>query len=495
MQTLPPNPTSRRIRLTVVGVALLLTTSAVVGMFFTRTGSARTAPRAAQVTDPRPNIVLILSDDQRWDEMGTMPIVDSQIVDKGVSFTNSFVVNPLCCPSRTTILTGKYSHSTRVYWNRMPHGGFPSFEGQEGSTIATWLHDAGYQTGLVGKYLNLYTPADIPHVPAGWDDWKAQALPGNGEGSQGYYDYWVSDNGTAVHYGSDAADYSTDVFGTYATDFINSTPPDKPLFLYFAPHAPHYPSTPPPRYQNACPGLQPLRPPSYNEQDISDKPAYIRALPLMDQKLRDKEDLVHLNHCRSLLGVDDVVGNILTALQDSGRLSNTLILYASDNGIQFGEHRLIGKKVPYEESIRVPIVIRYDPITNSAPRSDDRFALNVDFAQTFADAAGVAAPGAKGRSLLPLLPGDPIPWRRDFLIEHWEKAGSENDYVPPYCAVRNADYIYVEYNTGEEEVYDLQNDPYELQNVASDGAYAAIKRKMHKRLLKLCQPPPPNFHP
>jgi arylsulfatase A-like enzyme len=143
----------------------------------------------------KPNIVLILTDDQRWDELKNMPTVEQQIVGKGVNFVNGFVVNPLCCPSRATILTGKYSHSTGVYWNRPPHGGFQSFRPEDGSTIATWLRAGGYRTGLLGKYLNQYSPKDASYVPPGWDYWRALALVGGGDQQGGYYNYTMSENG------------------------------------------------------------------------------------------------------------------------------------------------------------------------------------------------------------------------------------------------------------------------------------------------------------
>jgi arylsulfatase A-like enzyme len=476
---------------------LALTVVISIGVFVARTGLARPehAPAGVGGSAPPPNIVLILTDDQRWDELGPMPTVQSELVAKGVSFSNAFVVNPLCCPSRTTILTGKYSHSTRIYWNRPPHGGFPSFEHEEGSTVATWLNDAGYRTALIGKYLNSYSRGDAAHVPPGWDDWKAQMLTvQGGEGGGGYYNYDISDNGTIVHYGKDPSDYSTHVFDGYATDFIRSAPRGRPLFLYFSTRAPHGPSAPPRRYLHACPGLPPLRPPSYNEDDVSDKPHYVQILPRLSPEQQREEDVLHVRHCRTLLAVDDAVHDILTALQDTGRLSDTLIVFASDNGIQFGEHRLVDKKVPYEESIRIPVVIRYDPITHGMARTDDHFALNLDFAQTFAAAAGIGAPEAQGRSLLPLLPGTDVPWRKDFLIEHWEPP-LKKGHVPAYCAVRTLHHIYVEYARGEEELYDLHRDPYELQNVAADPADAGLKAKLHERMMTLCQPPPPHFKP
>jgi arylsulfatase A-like enzyme len=185
--------------------------------------------------------------------------------------------------------------------------------------------------------------------------------------------------------------------------------------------------------------------------------------------------------------VDRAVDTIITALSDTGRLSDTLIVFASDNGLAYGEHRWIGKWVPYEESIHVPTVVRYDPIT-SPSRSDSHLILNLDFAPTFAALAGVSAPKAKGSSLLPLLSGASASWRKDFLFEHLES----NEGIPSYCAVRTARYAYVRYtDTGERELYDLRQDPFELQNTIDDPAYAFIAGKLAAKEQKRCSSPPP----
>lgn len=445
----------------------------------------------AQATQPaQPSIVLILTDDQRWDELVNMPTVQSGLVAKGVTFTNGFVVNPLCCPSRASILTGKYSHGTDVYSNIPPHGGFRTFK--DISTIATWLHAAGYATGFVGKYLNGYTPLRSAYVPPGWDSWDALTFAGGANVTPPYYNYDMSIDGTQVHYGSTDADYTTDVFDGYAMHFLNSVPIDQPLFLMFAPNAPHPPATPPARYASAFPDLQPLRPPNYNEADVSDKPSYIQAAPLLGATRRAKQDALRLHQFQALLAVDDAVNDILAVLRNTGRLSNTLIFFLSDNGLEIGEHRWVGKKVPYEESIRVPVIVRYDAMTNQIGATNGDFVLNIDVAPTLADAAGVPAPGAEGTSLLPLLDGSAASWRSDFLIEH---ADSKTVTVPTYCAVRDQRYKYVKYQTGEEELYDLQADPYELVNVAIDPGFADVKTSMHDQMVALCVPPPPGFTP
>jgi arylsulfatase A-like enzyme len=460
----------------------------------TRHGSS-TSAGSFTVSQQKPNIVLILTDDQRYDELSGMPIVNSELIDKGLSFTNGFVEDPLCCPSRATILTGRESNSTDVYDNKPPHGGYTTFhtEGEESSTIATWLHGAGYYTGLVGKYFNGYTPTRAVSVPPGWDVWDGVA---NGSGPDGpgggmYYQYYVSENGTLRYYGNDPSDYSTDVLAGYATRFITNAPSNKPLFLYFAPRAPHLRARPAPSDRNAFPDLAPLRPPSANEADVSDKPQYIQAIPPLTPTQMTARDDARRSQFRSLLSVDRAVGGILDALRNTGRLGTTFILFASDNGLNIAEHRWTEKRVPYEESIRVPIIVRYDPATDLTARTDPHFVLNLDFAQTFANLADTAAPGAQGASVLPLLAGDANGWRNDFLIEHWEN----HVQVPAYCAVRNQQYLYVEYQTGEQELYDLTTDPYELTNLASDPTRATALSTLHSRMVQLCSPPPPGFTP
>jgi N-acetylglucosamine-6-sulfatase len=457
-------------------------------------GSAAGPMRSGALTiDPRPNIVLILTDDQRFDELSRMPIVQSELVGKGVSFDRGYVVNPLCCPSRTTILTGKYSHGTGIYGNDPPNGGFQTFHdmGEESSTIATWLQDAGYDTGLVGKYLNGYTPSEAGYVPPGWDTWDAQAL--DGENTDFYYNYSMSLDGQTASYGSDATDYSTDVLAGYADGFIRGAPAEQPLFLYFAPSAPHAPATPPPRYDSACPDVSFAHSASFNEEDVTDKPQYIASRAPLTSRQQQGMDRLYLNQCRALLAADDAVGTILSALSDTGRLSNTLIVFASDNGVLLGEHRWRFKKVPYEEASRIPLVARYDPLTAGVPSVDHKLVANLDFAPTFADAGSVDAPGAEGRSFLPLLSNPKAPWRARFLIEHMD---TDTDApVPTYCAVHTKRFLYVDYATGEEELYDLSTDPLELANLAGDPTWDATRRKLHRGVVQLCSPPPPGYTP
>lgn len=437
------------------------------------TGPARAA------AEP-PSIVVIMTDDQRWDTLWAMPTVQAELMAKGVTFTNAFVSNSLCCPSRASTLTGAYSHTTGVWRNQPPYGGWDSFV--DASTVGTWLQAAGYRTGLFGKYLNRYwTPAyETGYVPPGWDRWVA--FP-----RSGYFDYDLNVDGEIVHHGSAPEDYSTRVLAQEVASFIRSEP--GPLLAWFTPYAPHNPATPEPRYADAFSDLPRWRPPSYNERDVSDKPSWLQAVKPLDAEKRARKDAFRLDQYRTLLSVDDAVGEILAALADTGRLPNTLIVFLSDNGMLWGEHRWGTKRVAFEEAIRIPMVVRYDPLVRT-PREDPSFVLNIDVAPTAAELAGIEAPGADGASLLPLLADPGAPWREDFLLEHLEK---RRDRLPTYCGVRTDRYVYVMYRTDEAELYDLTADPYQLTNLAGDPTMAAEEHRLRSRLLQLCDPPPPGL--
>ena len=439
---------------------------------------------AARVPRP-PNIVVILTDDQRWDTLWGMPVVEKELVGHGLTFTNSFVVNPLCCPSRASFLTGQYSHSTGVYLNAGPHGGFRSFHDRR--TIATVLHSAGYTTGLFGKYLNRYGVAarDRHYVPPGWDAWNVFLRQTT------YYDYNLVENGRVHHYGDGPADYSTDVLARKAAAFVARAP--RPFFVEFAPFGPHEPAPPPPRHKSAFVRSTWTKPPSFNETDVSDKPEYIRQLrPLTPNRIWQAEQF-RRHQLAAALAIDDAVAALVKALKARHLLHSTLIVLTSDNGVMWGEHALVAarKAVPYEESIRVPLVMRYDPLLHGRPRKDGHLALNIDYAPTFAALAGRTMPGAEGRSLVPLLAGSQPSWRHDFLVEHID--GPPQRDVPSYCAVRGAGYKYVLYQSREEELYDLQADPYELQNQAANPAFASLKKQLRARLSILCTPRPPGY--
>ena len=263
-----------------------------------------------------------------------MPTVQRELVGRGVTFTEAVAVNPLCCPSRATILTGQYSHTTHVYSNLPPYGGSQWFD--DDSTIATWLDDAGYRTGYVGKYLNEYGGSWAPpgldrwFTPPGWDVWLGY--------SGGYHAYEVMVGGLLGRAGSSISDYSTDVFTNEAVSFVRSTG-DEPFFLVYAPYAPHRPATPAPRHAGTYASLDPWRPPAWNEQDVSDKPAWLRPRDPLDVNEVAKADAFRRrqleSHPRGRRGRRVAPRRPTRA----GRLEDTLIVFASDNGLLWGERR------------------------------------------------------------------------------------------------------------------------------------------------------------
>jgi arylsulfatase A-like enzyme len=465
----------------IVGVALVGAGLIVIRL----TSDGPTPPSSAP-----PNIVLILTDDQRWDTMWAMPNVRHLLGDQGVTFTNGFVSNPLCCPSRASILTGRYSHGTDIYTNFPPLGGFAVFDPT--TTIATVLQEKGYTTALVGKYFNGYLETE---VQPGWNRWMAFNGP---NGGVWYYDYTMSVDGMERHYGSSPSDYSTSVATQHAVRFIEET--RQPFFLYFAPSAPHLPAVPGPGHENAFPSLAPRRGPSFSEADTSDKPPWLHALPRLDPDQVAAADRQRAAQLRSLPPVDDAVREIVEALDSTGVLHRTLILFTSDNGFMYGEHRLGDKSVPYEEAIRVPMILRYDPLTAGGVR-DPRLVANIDVAPTFADAAGTRMPGADGTSMLDLLRHPTVAGQRWLLLEHLGSLRDPDRFlsrpdrylIPTYCGVRSRRWKYVYYEDGTQELYDLARDPLELRNVIGDRRTRRALREMKAELERLCHPPPPGL--
>ena len=422
----------------------------------------------------RPNIVLVLTDDQRWDTVSAMPNVTNRLVGRGVDFRNAFASNPLCCPSRVSILTGRYSHSTGVLSNQPPHGGFASF--RDGTTIATRLRAAGYRTAYMGKYLNGY--ANNTYVPPGWDRWLAFA-------NLGYYTYRLNVDGRLEPGSTHRSVYSTDRLAAEAVRFVRTS--RRPFLLVLAPYAPHAPAEPARRHADAFRAVAPWRPPTYREQDVSDKPAWVRAQPRL---LRFAPQAFRRRQLQSLLAVDPLVGRRVITLREQRVLRNTIVVFTSDNGYLWGEHRLAAKAKPYEESIRVPLVVRYDALTRGRPRSVQQLVANVDLAPTFAAAARTRLPGAEGRSLLPLLAGRSPRWRGALLLE---SLPAGNQVVPAWCAVRTPERILVAYATGGRELYDLAADPYQLQSLHADPAWNRAERALRARVGRLCNPPPPGL--
>ena len=476
-------------------------------------GEAAQKGEVAKAPSDRPNIIFVLADDLDYASAQKMPQLGSSLVKEGLSFEEAFVSHPVCCPSRATILTGLYDHNHNVISNNFPSGGFQKFvdEGHEENSIATALQKSGYRTAFFGKYLNQYPGDDPTHVPPGWDEWYAKL---NG---QQLYDYQINENGEEVSYGSEAKDFFTDVLSGRATDFVSrAAPEDQPFFAYVAPTAPHGPATPADRHEGVFAEEEVPRPPSFDEEDVSDKPSYIRDAERITEEEASNIDDYYRQRLESMLAVDEMVGSLVEELEAAGELDNTYIFFTSDNGWEQGEHRIrSGKNRAYEESAHVPLFVRGPGV--SAGTKTKKLALNTDFAPTFAELAG-ASFAADGRSLAPLLQGEePSSWRSSVLLEKLpQEDSSEEDKgqskakgkakdkakgntgaggVPKagpsgelaFEAVRTERYKYVEHENGEKELYDLQNDPYELESLHESADPALIEDlKAKLEALKSC---------
>ncbi|WP_283133871.1 sulfatase family protein [Rhizohabitans arisaemae] len=445
--------------------------------------------------DERPNIVLLLADDLDARDLARFPNISRFLMDQGTTFTKFFVSDSWCCPSRATILRSQYVHSHQVLTNIPPHGGFGKFP--DDSTIATWLKGAGYQTALMGKYLNRY-PEGKPktYIPPGWDEWQVPL------GSGGYrgYDYTLNSNGTLRKYGKEGKDYLGDVLTRKATSFINRT--EAPFFLYLAPFVPHLPATTAPRHAHAFADVQAPRTPSFNQANLSAEPRWLRSLPKLGPRQIKKLDDTHRQRLRSMLGVDEMIGTLIEELRVTGKLDNTYFLLSSDNGWHMGQHRLPrGKTTPFEEDIRIPMLVRGPGVAPGA--RVDALGATVDLAPTFAELAGAATPGfIEGRSLVPFLRGqEPAVWRDSVLVEFFS-GRSKNDpqvicdkqtvkisgcpFPPSYATLRTDKYTYVEYVTGERQLYDLDRDPHQMRNIVTTAA-PELLRELSVRLERFAE--------
>jgi N-acetylglucosamine-6-sulfatase len=424
----------------------------------------------------RPNILFILADDMKATDLDYMPNTQTLLEKQGVQFTKAWVTRPLCCPSRATILRGQYAHNHKVWGNVPPSGGFWKFyeQGLEDSTIATWLDAAGYNTIFIGKYLNLYGSdrdgnyAPTAHVPPGWDRWHA--WEGTYWGTDTKFD--INENCQIVtYYRSETHD--TDLYAQTAERFIRQTAGGAPFFMHLSPNAPHAPAYYAPRYADVFSDTPLPKPPSFNEKDVSDKPAWVRNEPLLSSTKVQELTRFYRDRLRALQSVDEMVGRLVDALRNIGELSNTYIVFTSDSGIYLGEHRLTDKGAAYNASPRIPLLVRGPSVPQGVIRS--QMVLNNDLAPTFADLGGAEVPSfVDGRSLKPLLTtSSPASWRTAFLVEH-RRSAEEHTYVravPNYDAVRISRYHYVEYpTTGEKELYDLNADPYELTNIYASAS-------------------------
>ncbi len=473
----------RRSRLTVVLTGLLLALLAPSQAAADRASApparqASPAPAPATGADLRPNVVVILTDDQRDGAYRTMPNVNRLLRARGTTYTRAMVPTSLCCPSRATILTGLYAHSSRLFGNGdvggPRYGGWRRFHrlGLEDRTLGPALQAAGYRTALVGKYLNFFGKfSPDGYTPPGWDTF-ATFLSSHGS----YYSYRLSDGS---RYGSEPQDYSTDVLSSRATQFISTTPADQPLFLYFAPFGPHAPYTPAPRHLGTLDGtLRRYTPPTLH-QPLRTMPRWMRERVHFTQA---EVDLTRQRQLEALMSVDDAVGSIVAALAATGRDRDTLFVFMSDNGYFWGEHRIIGKDSPYQDSTGIPMVLRWDGHTTPGTTSR-RIVLNVDVARTIAHAAG-ATMRTDGLDILGRRT------RKGFVLEAMD--GYNNR--PAYCGWRTRNRMYVQWDTGEQELFNYRTDRAEQRNLAHRKRWRDVRDALRAKAYAACSPRPPHFH-
>jgi N-acetylglucosamine-6-sulfatase len=443
----------------------------------------------------RPNIVFILADDLdlKLGTIGYMQNLQDLLVERGTVLEDFFITTPMCCPSRANFLRGQYTHSHLLYNNDPPFGGFHKFHetGAEHSTIAVWLQSAGYRTALVGKYLNGYPyREDRAYVPPGWSEWYSPAQKNAYDG----YDYVLNENGILKSYPPNERYYFTDVMNGKAVDFIERAAQDEtPFFLYLPTFAPHAPATAARRHLDLLPFIQAPRTPSFNAEDVSGKPGSTRHTPLLTEEEIARIDRIYRQRVLSMLAVDEMIADLIAALERTGQLENTYVVFSSDQGYHLGQHRLFeGKSTLYDEDIAVPFIVR-GPGVPEGERVSGFLTGSVDVAPTFADWAGVNPPGfVEGRSLVEIISTNSTPatdWRTGFLLEFYPFIINERsvniprvgrylnwvfdlpfippqEVVPQYRGIRTLEYTYIEHDDGFVELYDIRADPYQLENLA-----------------------------
>jgi Ca2+-binding RTX toxin-like protein/arylsulfatase A-like enzyme len=431
----------------------------------------------------QPNIVIVNTDDMRLDDLAYLPFISTTLASEGTVFNDAFAPTSLCGPSRATLMTGLLAHRTGIFENLAPLGGAANLD--LSSSLPVWLDNAGYQTGLFGKDRTLAgqdalmpSQSTLPQPP-GWDEYFTMLTGVNG------YAYNVLHNGVAETYGRSEADYATDVLSQKLTGFVDSASTDAPFFAYVAAFAPHYPYVPAQRHLGTYSNIPSNHSPSFNIPEPGKEAfdeAYIQSID--DSRERALE---------ALLSVDDLMANLYSDLQNRGILDNTVLIFMSDHGTLRGEHAITDKRLFYEESARIPLVV-WDG-RQLAHSTSDAMVLSTDIAPTLAWLGGatITTPnGVDGKNLTPLLqspaPSVAAAFREDFLMENWQVDWNPDTMVNNSLvetAVRNHDWVYATRTTGDEYLFDLNNDPFQLNNLANDPAHAAVKQQLINRLEEL----------
>ena len=448
------------------------------------TSSSTPKPVAQRPPTSTPNIVFVLTDDLSMNLISRMPHVLA-LQKSGTTLSNYYVVDSLCCPSRSAIFTGEYPHDDGVFTNSGSDGGYSAYNsnGDQSKTFALALQKRGYTTGFMGKYLNGYQPTDPK--PPGWNEWD---VAGNGYPE---FDYDLNEDGKVQHYGKDPQDYLVDVLSQKAGTFIDSTAKaHTPFMLEVATFAPHAPYTPAPRYAKAASTLTYPKTAAYDTLPTN-PPSWLAGRAALTAKQQRRITTAYRKRVEADLAVDDLIGNVEKHLQAAGLTNDTDIVFSSDNGYHMGEYRLLpGKQTAYDTDIHVPLIASGPGI--AVGHTSTQLASNIDIAPTFETLAGAAIGSTvDGVSLTPLLAGKtPSSWQQAVLVEHHgpddvpgdpDRQNAKHADPPSYEAVRTADGLYVRYVNGQTEYYDTARDPLELHNLGG----AAAPPEMPKALVAM----------
>jgi arylsulfatase A-like enzyme len=587
MQTFARQPSSWRAQPAARLAAALTLLALLAGLVLACGQSARAATssaspiseealeeRGAEPISERPSFVVIQTDDETLDELytvfnaggveiPTMPNTLAMIAGRGITFNRYYVSYPLCCPSRVTLLTGRYAHNSNVRGNVQPNGGYTGFKARGAFThnLATWLQGAGYRTIHIGKFLNGYGDEPFDNgtdVPPGWSAWHTVL---NADTHHYFYGYTLNDNGSIDGPFGDSGSwdtreygerdyfgcpttsiegkpclYETDVLSRIAYEELTGTPAEQPFYLqldYTAPHGdfrrPAGPEPAPRDYTLFDGAPYPHdRSQGFNEGNVNDKPRFIREAPYLSLNDIHTYRVYYDKALASLRSVDEGVKTVLDTLGSLHRLRNTYVIFTSDNGFFYGEHRLTGGKfLAYEPATHLPLLIRGPGITPGTATGE--LAANTDIAPTILELAGVTPDKSiDGTSLVPFMRDPSLRTRRAILFESFVETndveangeptaqrtvkevkrrrvepGAQASIVAPpkdYEGIRLGPYKYIEWPDGEKELYDITKDPYELNNIVRQPNYFPIRAFLHAQLIRLeacvghtCREPAPKF--
>jgi arylsulfatase A-like enzyme len=435
----------------------------------------------SDAADDRPDIVVIYMDDFSplatwlWSDPDRTPAL-ARFASEGTWFREAIGSTPMCCPARGNLLTARYGHRTGLTRNDM--GRYVP-----GDSVASRLQEAGYHTVYVGKYLNrlahhVTSAREMEAQSVGWDGFEVIW-----ENQGAFYDYrWYGRDGVVRH-GSRPADHSSRVAAQRAVEHIRDAPADRPLFLIVSLFSGHPPNLPMRRFDGhrACRDVRPWDGPAFDEEDVSDKPRYVRRTDRLGTAAFDLRV-----RCEEAMTVDFVAGSVRDALRERGPLSDALLVLTADNGSMMGDHRLRSKSYPY--STPVPLYVLWPDRLGRERRVVREPVSNVDLAPTFCELAGCVMPDIDGTSLAPLLTGEVEHLERDFVYEEMlhasDRFGADPAGRPAWYGIRttarysDTRWAYTEYETGERELYDLSEDPHQLTNVAGRQRFAAVERQL-----------------